>query len=81
MLGGRAIDAEVGQLQVEQVAAPQQRVERVVGRVGGEGEVADQRRQAQSASATAAQRPGRAARACASQFEPGLRRVSVALSI
>ena len=44
---GAAVDAEVRQVQVQQVATPQQRVEGVVGRVCGEREVADQRAHAQ----------------------------------
>ncbi len=47
VLGGRAVDAEVGQLQVQQVTPPQQRVEGVVGGVSGEGEVAHERRHAE----------------------------------
>ena len=56
VLGGRAVDVEVGQLQVQQVAPPQQRVEGVVRGVGGEGEVPHQRPHAQRCEAEP--RPG-----------------------
>ena len=73
MLGRAAVDLEVGQVQVQQVAAPQQRVEGVVGRVGGEREVADQRADAQRREADASPTSSAGtARSRASRVEPGL---------
>ncbi len=82
VLGGPAVDVEVRQVQVQQVAPPQQRVEGVVGGVGGEGEVADQRADAHHGEADRAPTsPAPRSRSRASRIEPGACRVSVALSI
>ena len=82
VLGGGAVDLEVGQVRVQQVAAPQQRVEGVVGRVGGERQVPDQgghahrpRRRSWPGTRAAP------ARSAAGLIGPGRTRVGVALSI
>ena len=80
MLGRGAVDIEVGQVQVQQVTAPQQRVERVVRGICGKGEVTDQRAGAHRGEADPRPRPGATPRSRASGTVPGLCRVSIAVT-